>query len=130
MNILTFGIGVFSSLLLFFTYYFLLEIGLEVSLARSIFFVCFASYILVISFSFRSLRKPLFSYPIFSNKKLNQSILLAVVILIATMAIPALRNLFEIAPLPLVWLWFVAGWLVLNVLLVEGAKWLFRVKKK
>jgi magnesium-transporting ATPase (P-type) len=129
VNFLTFGIGILSSLLLFFTYVFLVSLGLELALVRSVFFVCFASYILAISFSFRSLKKPLFSYPVFSNKKLNRSILLAVVVLIATMTVPALRTLFDIAPLPAVWLWFVAGWLVLNVLLVEGAKYVFKKMK-
>ena len=128
VNILTFGIGTVSSLLLFVMYYTLIRLGIELSLARSIFFVCFASYILAISFSFRSLHKPLFSYPIFSNVRLNQSIVIAVVVLFATMTIPAMRDVFEIAPLPLVWLWFVAGWLVLNVCLVEAAKFLFSSK--
>lgn len=128
VNILTFGIGTVSSLLLFVMYYTLIRLGIELSLARSIFFVCFASYILAISFSFRSLHKPLFSYPIFSNVRLNQSIVIAVVVLFATMTIPAMRDVFEIAPLPLVWLWFVAGWLVLNICLVEAAKFLFSSK--
>jgi len=129
VNILTFGIGIFSSLLLFLMYYLLIRFGVALPLARSVFFVCFASYILVVAFSFRSLHKPLFSYPVFSNKKLNQSVLLAVLVLVATMAIPALRELFELAPLPPVWLWFIALWLVLNVLLVEFAKYLFRMKR-
>ena len=130
VNILTFGIGVFSSLLLFLMYYLLIRFGVELSLARSVFFVCFASYILVIAFSFRSLHKPLFSYPVFSNKKLNQSVLIAVVLLVATMTLPVFRELFELAPLPPVWLWFIAGWLVLNVLLVEFAKYLFRRRRQ
>ena len=129
VNILTFGIGILSSLLLFLMYYLLIRFGVELALARSVFFVCFASYILVIAFSFRSLHKPLFSYPVFSNKKLNQSVLMAVVVLVATMALPSFRALFSLAPLPFVWLWFIAGWLVLNVLLVEFAKYLFRAKK-
>ncbi len=61
VKIFTFGIGIFSSVLLFFLYYLLLKIGLSVDIARSIFFVCFASYVLVIAFSFRSLRQSLFS---------------------------------------------------------------------
>ncbi len=130
VNMLTFGIGVFSSLLLFFLYYALIKFGVELSLARSVFFVCFASYILVIAFSFRSLHKPLFTYPVFSNKKLNQSILIAIFILLATMLIPALRDIFDIAPMPPVWLWFIAAWLVLNVILVEFAKYLFRLRKR
>ncbi len=129
VNVLTFGIGIISSLLLFIMYYALIYFGVELSLARSVFFVCFASYILVIAFSFRSLHKPLFSYPVFSNKKLNQSVLIAIVILVATMVLPILRELFGLAPLPFTWLWFIAGWLILNVLLVEFAKYLFRMKR-
>jgi len=128
VNILTFGIGAMSSLLLFFTYYGLIKFGVDVQTARSIFFVCFASYILVISYSFRSLNKPLFSYPIFSNKKLNQGILVAIVFLVATMSIPQLRALFDLNTIPLVWFWFIAVWLVANVLLVEGTKYFFRKK--
>ncbi len=130
VNILTFGIGMASSLFLFVMYYMLLRFDVPVSLARSIIFVCFASYILVVAYSFRSLRRPLFSYPIFSNKRLNQSILSAIIILILTMALPVFRNLFDLAPLPLVWLWFVVLWLIFNVVLVETAKFFFRKKMK
>ncbi len=130
VNMLAFGIGIVSSLLLFLMYYALLRFEVPLDVARSVFFVCFASYILVVAFSFRSLRKPLFSYPLFSNRKLNQSILIAIMILIATMAVPALRGLFDLAPLPLVWLWFVGGWLLFNVLLVEAAKYFFRISSK
>ncbi len=128
VKILTFGIGVFSSLLLFLLYFFLLKIGLEIQTARSIFFVCFSSYILAITYSFRSLHKSLFSYPIFSNKKLNISILIAIFILILTMTIPFMREIFGIAPMPISWLPFIFLWLALNILLVEGAK--FAIRKK
>src|SRR3989304_3013692 len=103
-------------------------VGLSRPFSRSTAFL--SSYILVIAFSFRSLHKPLFSYPVFSNKKLNQSVLIAVVLLVATMTLPVFRELFELAPLPPVWLWFIAGWLVLNVLLVEFAKYLFRRRRQ
>ncbi len=129
VNILTFGIGVLSSVLLFVMYYTLLRLGVDLALTRSLFFVCFASYILAVTFSFRSLHKPLFSYPVFSNKRLNQSIAIATIFLIATMAIPALRGLFGLTTIPLIWGWFIAGWLILNVLLVEAAKYFFRTKR-
>ena len=128
VNILTFGIGTVSSLLLFIMYYALVKNGVPLDVARSVFFVCFASYILAISFSFRSLHKPLFSYPVFSNKKLNQSILIATGILVATISVPALRSLFNLAPMPLIWIWFVLAWIILNIGLVEFAKLLFRKK--
>lgn len=129
VNVLTFGIGVASSLLLFCMYYGLILWNVPVDLARSVFFVCFASYILVITFSFRSLHKPLFAYPVFSNARLNWSIVIAIILLVATMTVPFMRTLFDLAPLPLVWLWFVLAWLVLNVFLVEGAKYIFRVRR-
>lgn len=126
VKILTFGIGIFSSLLLFVMYYLLIKTGIEQTLARSVLFVSFASYTLFIAYSFRSLKKPLFSYPVFSNKRLNYSIIFALLMLTLTMTLPASLKLFELAPLPFVWIWFVLGWLVLNIGLVEGAKYFFR----
>ncbi len=130
VKIFIFGVGILSSLLLFILYYFLLKIGLEIHLARSILFVCFSSYILFIAFSFRSLNRPLFSYPTFSNKKLNSSVIIAVMILIFTMSVPAIRNIFKLAPLPLSSIPFIIFWLVLNILLVEGAKYLMRHRNR
>jgi magnesium-transporting ATPase (P-type) len=104
--------------------------GVDIKIARSVFFVCFSIYILVISFSFRSLYKPIFSYNPFSNKKLNTAIIIGIVLLIATMSTPFMRNLFEIAPMPFSWLWLVISWAVFNIILVEFAKWVFRYKVK
>jgi Ca2+-transporting ATPase len=128
VKVLTFGIGVLSSLFLFLLYYVLIKFIPDISQARSIFFVCFASYILAISFSFRSLNNSIFSYSIFSNRKLNLSIIIALAILIITMAVPFIRDVFKLAPLPLSSLPFIALWLVFNVMLVEGAKYLLRKK--
>lgn len=129
VKVLTLGIGILSSLLLFILYYFLIKLGLPSDIARSIFFVCFSSYILAISYSFRSLHAPIYAYNIFANKKLNWSLLIAVAILIATMTIPRMREIFDLAPMPKEWLPFVLLWLVLNLLLVEGAKYAMRKTK-
>jgi Ca2+-transporting ATPase len=123
---ITFGVGIISSTLLFVLYYFLIKSGIEVHLARSVFFVCFSSYVLAIAFSFRSLHRPIFSYPTFSNRKLNYSIIISVLLLVATMTVPTIRNIFDIAPMPLSWTPFVVLWLILNVLLVEGTKYALR----
>lgn len=126
VKLLTFGIGVLSSLLLFILYYVMWKINLDLDVVRSIFFVCFSSYILAIAFSFRSLQLPLFSYNIFSNKKLNWSILVGVALLIFTMSAPFMREIFALSPLPLYSAPIIFLWLVLNVLLVEGAKYVMR----
>lgn len=130
VKILIFGIGILTSLLLFFLYYFLIKINVPIDEARSIFFVCFSSYILAISYSFRSLQAPIYRYNIFGNKKLNWSLLIALVLLIATMAIPQMRDIFDLAPMPLAWLPFVLLWLILNIALVEGAKYFAHRGKK
>jgi magnesium-transporting ATPase (P-type) len=128
VKILTFGIGIFSSLLLFILYYWLLKIGIDNNVARSVFFVCFSSYILAVAFSFRSLKKSVFSFNPFSNRKLNLSLLIATFFLILTMTVPLIRDILHLAPLPVSWLPFILFWLVLNILLVEFAKYLMRHK--
>jgi Ca2+-transporting ATPase len=128
VKILTFGIGILSSLLLFLSYYYLSKLSLSQETVRSIFFVCFSSYILAITFSFRSLKRSIFSYNPFSNRKLNLSLIMASFILIITMTVPYIREILDLVPLPLSWLPFVLFWLILNILLVEGAKFMMRKK--
>ncbi|MHB1316785.1 MAG: cation-translocating P-type ATPase [Minisyncoccota bacterium] len=127
VTFITFGVGVSSSVLLFIMYYFLLELGFDLGIVRSVFFVCFSSYILAVSFSFRSLYLPIFSYNPFSNKRLNISVIFASLILIATVTVPQLKNIFGLVSIPPVWIWFIFGWIILNVGLVEIAKYLLRV---
>ena len=127
VKILSFGLGTVTSLLIFLLYYFLLQYGIEVSVTRSVFFVCFSIYILVVAFSFKSLYRPIWKYNPFSNKELNLAVGLAFGILIATIGLPFLRNLFDISPMPLSFLWLVVAWAALNLFLVEFAKWLFRL---
>ncbi|MCF7831905.1 MAG: HAD-IC family P-type ATPase [Candidatus Pacebacteria bacterium] len=121
-------IGVLTSVILFILYYVLLKVGIDVSVAKSIFFVCFALYILVIAFSFRSLHLPLFSYNPFSNKKLNYSILIGIGLTFMAVTVPFFQNIFEIELFPLRYSWIIVVWLIGNILLVEAAKWWFRHK--
>ncbi len=130
VKVLSFGLGIVSSILMFLLYYTLLKFDVALPVARSIFFVCFSAYILVTAFSFRSLYRPIFSYNPFSNKKLNIAIIVALVILIITISVPFMRNIFDIAPLPFSWIWLVILWSIFNVLLVETAKRIFRYKVK
>ena len=130
VKILSFGVGTLTSLLLFVIYFLLIKFSVDVSIARAVFFVCFSVYALVIAFSFRSLYKPLFSYNPFSNQKLNIAVVIGLAILIATMYIPYIRNIFDIAPMPFSWMWLVVLWMIFNILLVEFIKWIFRLKLK
>ncbi|MEK7140459.1 MAG: cation transporting ATPase C-terminal domain-containing protein [Patescibacteria group bacterium] len=74
------------------------------------------------------MRRPLFSYKIFSNETLNWSILAGLALLVFTMAAPFMREIFHIPALPLYALPLIAFWLILNIFLVEGAKYIMRKK--
>ncbi|MDD3663118.1 MAG: cation-translocating P-type ATPase C-terminal domain-containing protein, partial [Candidatus Pacebacteria bacterium] len=81
-------------------------------------------------FSFRSLYRPIFSYNPFSNKNLNIAILISFGLLIITMTVPFMRNIFDLAPLPPSWFWLIAVWIIFNISLVESAKWIFKKRIK
>ncbi|OGG60116.1 hypothetical protein A2765_00935 [Candidatus Kaiserbacteria bacterium RIFCSPHIGHO2_01_FULL_56_24] len=126
VKVLTLGIGLFTSILLFGMYWLLVRLGIDTEHARSMIFVCFSLYGLVIAYSFRSLRASLFSSPVFDNRALNASVAFGIVLIFATFAIPLLRDLFALSLIPLSLLWIIGLWLILNILLVETAKWGFR----
>lgn len=126
VNIITFGIGILSSALLFVLHLLLLNSGIETGVARTIFFICFSSYILVVAFSFKNLHKNIFQYNLLSNKKLNQSILVATIILVFTISSPFMRNIFDLDKMQIIYLPIVVLWLIVNILLVEIAKWFLR----
>lgn len=122
VKLLTLGIGLISSLLLLALYILLLERGVETEAARSVLFICFASYILVAAYAFRSLRKPLFTFPTFSNRFLNWSVAGSGVLIIASVTVPYLQDLFVISVPPVSLLWIIPIWLIVSVGLVETAK--------
>jgi Ca2+-transporting ATPase len=123
---MTFGIGTLTSALLFVLYYTLLLQGYDQGTVQTVFFLCFASYVLAISFSFRSLYKPIYTYNPFSNKILSWSVLSAAIIIVATVSIPFMRGVFGLTVITFGWVWFVIGWILLNVLIVELAKYALR----
>jgi Ca2+-transporting ATPase len=130
VKVLSFGLGILSSVLLFILYYLLIKYGVDLDIARSVFFVCFSVYVLAISFSFRSLYKPIYAYNPFSNRRLNIAVLVGIGLLILTMSVPFMRDIFEIAPMPFSWIWLIISWIFLNIIIVEFIKWIFRYRLK
>jgi Ca2+-transporting ATPase len=123
---ITFGVGILTSYLLFVLYAGLLHFGVPLDVTRTVLFLSFAGYILIISYSIKSLHSGLFSYPLFDNRALNWGVGSAVLLLTLSMLVPFLRDLLDLVLIPPIWLAFVAAWLIFNVSLVEGAKWMFR----
>lgn len=126
VTILTGVIGIMTSLMLFMLYYLLLKIGIDVEHARSTLFLCFSLSVLAIAFPLRNLRAPLYSYNPFSNRALTLSVIIGSLFTIATVSVPFLKNIFELVTPPSELWWTVALWLVVNVCIVEIAKWIAR----
>lgn len=127
VKVLSIGIGILTSILLFGMYWLLLHLGVDTKEAQSIIFVCFALYGLIIAYAFRSLRRSLFSMPIFDNMPLNASVAFGIALIMASVTVPFLRDLFDLTPLSPILMGVVGLWLIVNIALVEGTKWAFRV---
>lgn len=127
--ILTFGIGLISSVSLLLLYYLISSWGEGGIMGRTFLFACFSSYILFIAYSFRNLHKPILKYNPFENKALNIGVAFGVGLLLLTLYLPFFQNIFGTTTLSPVWLSLVGLWIVGNMFLVEIAKYLMIQKK-
>ncbi len=120
---LALGIGTLSSFFLFALYVLLVKIIPDPLLARSLFFVCFGTYVLTISYSFKNMEKFIFTYNPFTNIRLNVANLFGLGLIIATVTIPFLQEVFTVTSIPLRFIWIILLWNVFNIALIESAKW-------
>ena len=126
LHFLIFGIGTLTSLFLFVLYYLLLRAGFDDVVVRTFIFASFASYTLFLTFSIRSLETSIFRYNPFSNRYLVGGVGIGFLLTLAALYMPWLQAILGTAPLPPLWLIGVFGIGVLNIILVELSKWLFR----
>jgi Ca2+-transporting ATPase len=124
------GIGTLSSAMLFMLYFVLHRFIGDIDTVRSVFFACFGTYILIIAYSFRDLDRLIWTYNPFSNARLNFSVLIGLLLIIATVAIPVVGKVFHTAMLPVQYIWIVVVWNVLNIGVVECAKWCMKKIQK
>ena len=130
MKFLIIFIGIATSALLFILYWLLLKYGFAEDMVRTFIFASFGTYSLFLAFSVRSLEKSIFSYPFFSNHFLIFGVLVGVGLMAAAVYVPFLQTLFETVSLPLYWVLGVVGVGVLNIILIEIGKWIFRRKNR
>lgn len=119
------GIGTLSSGLLFGLYYVLMQVVGDELVARSLFFVCFATYTLTISYSFKNIDKSILHYNPFSNMRLNTANAVGLLLIIATVSIPFMQQVFHVTSIPFQFWWIVVLWNMVNLLIVEVTKWMF-----
>ncbi|QQS23114.1 HAD-IC family P-type ATPase [bacterium] len=129
MKFLIIVIGFSTSALLSVLYFVLTRAGLEAELVRTFIFAAFGTYTLILAFSVRSLEQSIFSYPLLSNKYLNSGVLIGFVLMAAAIYLPPLQNLFGTKSLSAVWIGGVLMVGILNILLIELAKYFFRRRR-
>ena len=122
---LTTLVAIITSGVLFLLYYLLLKTDFDLLMIKTFVFVCFASYILFISYSFRNLQKSIFYYNPFSNQLLNVGVVVGLVLLLATVYVPFLQTVFHTTALNAIWLVGIFAWVAGNMLFVETIKWFF-----
>ncbi|MFA6304192.1 MAG: HAD-IC family P-type ATPase [Patescibacteria group bacterium] len=130
MKFLILVIGVSTSALLFAIYLILLRMGFDPALVTTFIFAAFGTYTLILAFSVKSLDKSIFSYSLFSNKYLTGAIALGLILMAGAIYVPALQTLFNTRALPFGWVVGIALVSILNLILIEAAKWIFRRFKK
>ncbi len=128
MKFLILFIGLSSSLLLFFLYWFLLKLGFPKEIVRTFIFASFGTYTLFLTLSVRSLEKSIFKYPLFSNRYLSMGIGIGVLMMGAAIYIPFFQSLFGTVPLPFYWVLGVVLIGILNIAAIEFGKMIFRHK--
>lgn len=126
VKFLTITVGVLNAACLFALYWFLATLAIPGEEVRTFIFLCFASYTIFSSLSFRDLDKPIFSYNPFSNKFLDVSIVLGVLLIAAVVLVPFMREVFGTVLLAPKWYPWLGGWIIFEIVLVESMKFIYR----
>lgn len=119
-------VGVITSLMLFSLYCVLTSLSVPLETARGVLFVCFSAYMLCVSFSFRDLYAPVWTYSATNNRFLLFGVSLGALLIVVTMYVPFFQTLFGTSAISFGWILFILVWLLFNVLLIEVAKWFAR----
>ncbi len=130
MKTLIFIIGLFTDLILFGLYFFLLRGLFHLHFIRTVVFAALAIDSLFYVFACRSLRKTIFQRNPFGNKVLNIAVLISLLALLVAIYLPFVQTFLKTHPLGVrEWLLiFALG--IFEILAIEITKWLFIVRRK
>jgi len=130
MKILIFIIGIVTDVFLLFLFFWMYNYtGYEIDRIRTIIFAALALDSLLYIFSCKSLRKNIWHTDIFSNKFLVYASFIGVVILVASIYIPALQSLLKTVPIN-AFDWLIVVFLsLIKLVSIETVKWLFITKR-
>ena len=129
MKVIIFGISLMTDILLFGLFLWLLQTSYAIGHVQTILFVGLGIDSLFYVFSVRSLRKNIWHYNPFSNPWLTGAVLLGLLLLGAAVYLPFLQFFLGTVPLTLFDWTLLISLGLLNVLLIEAAKWYYIRKK-
>jgi len=129
MRFLILIVGLFTDAILVGLFLFFLASDLAIENVRTIIFAALSIETLFYAFSMRSLRRPLWRVPFFSNKYLLGAVALGVVLTVLAIYVPPFTQLMRTVPLTgLEWL-IIVGFGIVNVIAIEIGKWLYWRRK-
>ncbi|MDQ3089628.1 MAG: HAD-IC family P-type ATPase [bacterium] len=128
MKFLILVIGISTSALLFVIYFVLLRLGYDTEVVRTFTFAAFGTYTLLVALPVRSLDRSILSYPLLSNRYLTRGIIFGFALMAVAIYVPIMQTLFGTVSLPFNWVLGVLLIGVFNIILIEGAKHLFKNK--
>ena len=129
VKVLIFIIGILTDFLLLGLFFFLFFRGVDLARTRTIIFAALAIDSLFYIFSCKTLRQNLWHEKIFSNKFLNMSVLIGLIMIFLGVYSPFFQRLLDTQPLS------VENWLLIfslglaNIIGIETVKWLFLRKR-
>jgi Ca2+-transporting ATPase len=131
MKTLIFLVGVIKQFLVLVLFWFLWSrLSWDIDYVRTIIFGTFAFDTAFVIFSFKNLRKNIWQINPFSNKWLNGSSVIVIVMFLSTIYIPFLSNLIQTTFLGITGWLILFGFVAINLSLIESTKWLFITRKQ
>ena len=117
-----------TDLILFLVYSFLIKTGVGIELSRTIIFAILGIDSLLFVFSCKSLYKNIWEIRVFSNKYLNWSIVVGMVLLLAGIYVPAVSFILGTVAIPAgIWLWIVILG-ALDLVIIEMLKLVLKMR--
>lgn len=116
-------IAVITGVLLVLLYMFLLSLDMPIEKLRTIMFAALSIDSVFFTFSLKNLKRPIWKISIFSNRYLILSLSISLMMLGAALFVPILQKLLSVVPLSGKELFFIGGLGIINLFVIEVAKY-------
>jgi Ca2+-transporting ATPase len=130
MKTLIFIVGIITDLILLGLFWWFWQKTQDIVYVRTIIFAALAIDSLLFVFACKSLRKNIWQMNIFSNKFLNISVLIGILMLVSAIYFPPFQSLLKTIPIGLYEWSIIIGFGLVDLILIEITKYYFIIKKQ